>query len=261
LTTCKPFHNLNSVAAGHATAEDSRSDTSSSLSPSDSSERVLAALNSLKAQHAALLKSLKILSLSESYQPSAPSSGLPFTAEEENCQTPVVGFSPTFKLGNRSSVATSFTDTVNEWYDAHDGLDGAEEFVLDSLPSSAEAEHVNHVEVFDSHSSLDLQESSADSDAEEEVSATLLDQESLSEEAGRLVKRRSRLAVGPVADEGSLFAILKKNVGKVNQVCQHGLADIVLTSACIGSFSDFLPCDIQRTSYHAPENGRRVGIL
>jgi hypothetical protein len=218
-------------------------------------------LNSLKAQHAALLKSLKILSLSESYQPSAPSSGLPFTAEEENCPTPVVEFSPTFRLGNRSSVATSFTDTVNEWYDAHDGLDGAEEFVLDSQPSPVEAEHVNNVHLFDSHSTLDLQESSADTDAEDEVSATLLKQESLSEEAGRLVRRRSRLAVGPVADEESLFAILKKNIGKVNQICRHGLTDIVLTSACIGPFSNFLPYYIQRTSYHAAENGRRVGIL
>ena len=121
--------------------------------------------------------------------------------------------------GNWSPVA--FADgqpTCAEEYD------GAEEFVLDE---GADDAHTGKTEIL----SLQTPTSSATSDAgaADESSSESSDEESelyqepeslaastaISEHTVGPVVRRSSLPSPPVGDEGSLFAVLKKNVGKV----------------------------------------------
>lgn len=94
-----------------------------------------------------------------------------------------------------------------EWFDAEDRL--GEEFLLeDPSPEEDKARLVQS-----RNSSLDGYES-ASSDEEDHIPPQTVgnDDSALSL---RQVTRRTHLPSGPIGDEGSLFAMLKKNVGKV----------------------------------------------
>jgi hypothetical protein len=179
-------------------------------------------LNSLKAQHASLLKYIQVLLLPESNQPSAQTAFLPPTAEEEGSLTPVLKISPT-RPSKQASIATSFSDTLSEWFDAQDGMDGAQEFVLDTRPSPVELDQKNEVDTPENHSISEPHESGADTDAEDDEDPSLkytIKAKPRHPVGASQVVRRTRLTAGPAGDEGSLFAILKKNVGKVSSLSQ-----------------------------------------
>jgi len=129
---------------------------------------------------------------------------LPFTAEEEKVPshrqrvaTAVTGISL------RDSITTSSGSFV-EWFDADEG---PQEFVMEpgqemSEPPSRMLSTAN-----------ERDSSSIDTDFEEPDTLS-----SPAQEIGCLspqVARRVQLPCLPPSDEGSLFAILKKNVGKV----------------------------------------------
>jgi hypothetical protein len=173
-------------------------------------------LETLKSQHASLLKSFYTFSYPDGTQPSTHASILPATAEEDDDEPTVRLFSPITRRSIRSFAATS-SDTLGEWFDALDGLgDVAREFVLDPQSSPAEMEFGGKVPD-GSHSSLELPESGADSDVEEdEVAAMIKAQSAKSSTQALQITRRTQLAAPQLGDEGSLFAILKKNIGKVS---------------------------------------------
>jgi len=97
-----------------------------------------------------------------------------------------------------------------------DELDGAEEFFLDAPPLEAGSIE-DRIPVLDGQSNSNVSGESSDTDEDEGVGRLSL---AASERAVRVgaeqVVHRTSLPSGPVADEGSLFALFKKNVGKVH---------------------------------------------
>lgn len=100
---------------------------------------------------------------------------------------------------------------MQEWFDA---LDGAEEFVLDvPIPE----ERTGRMLIDESRSSLNQEDApSIDTDVQEPDRKEHPVPTSVASPSESLqVKHRTQLPSPPIRDEGSLFAILKKNVGKV----------------------------------------------
>ena len=99
-----------------------------------------------------------------------------------------------------------------------DELDGAEEFFLDAPPLEVGAAE-DRILVLDGQSNSNVSGESSDTDEDEGLGRLSL---ATSERAVRVgdeqVVHRASLPSGPVADEGSLFALFKKNVGKVHFV-------------------------------------------
>lgn len=90
-----------------------------------------------------------------------------------------------------------------EWFDAEDDL--GEEFFLDEPTPEEDREPVHHSEISSLHPSESSDEEFPPRPAHD-IDPSL---------NARQVVRRTGLPSGPVGDEGSLFAILKNNVGKV----------------------------------------------
>jgi len=168
----------------------------------------MAALNNLKVQHAGLLKSLPAHPSSDSSR--FMQASLPITAEEEEQPVCSPRLTPISRQSRSASIATSVSDSVHDWFDA---LDGAEEFVMDMQVTLEGSELPSQLSAHDARSAVSQQEdSSVDTDIEENVKARSIPGP-FSETSA--VVRRTRLPAYPAGDEGSLFAILKKNVGKV----------------------------------------------
>ena len=144
--------------------------------------------------------------------PTAHGSPLPPTAEEkEEEPLPNSRFNT---LNRRSKLAKSMSSLGDsaqiEWFDAEDDL--GEEFFLDEpTPEEDKERSVPHSEI----SSLHPSESSDDDEFSPRPAYDI--DPSLN---ARQVVRRTGLPSGPVGDEGSLFAILKNNVGKVTCLAQ-----------------------------------------
>ncbi|KAG2044222.1 Oxysterol-binding protein-domain-containing protein [Suillus americanus] len=168
-------------------------------------QQINIALASLKSQHAALLRSL---AHDVTAPPTARGSPLPPTTEEKEAE-PLSPSRFNTALSRRSNLAismSSLSDSAhNEWFDAEEDL--GEEFFLDVPNLDEERELV----VPQSETSSLNQTTSSD---EEEHSLPLAHDTDPSVNAARQVIRRTRLPSGPIGDEGSLFAILKNNVGK-----------------------------------------------
>jgi hypothetical protein len=182
-------------------------------------------LEALKTQHETLVKSLQALSNADTGPaPSARASPLPSTAEEEeddyqhsrDLQSSGRFGTPHTRKSTRTSIATTFSDgtTSREWFDASDG---GEEFFLEvDEPTPVDEKAEIEAELVEgSRSSL----GSSDVE-EEEVAAQLQDNgkdvvEMDPVQKAQHVTRRTELPSGPTGDEGSLFTVLKKNVGKV----------------------------------------------
>jgi hypothetical protein len=97
-----------------------------------------------------------------------------------------------------------------------DELDGAEEFFLDA-PHLEAGTADDRIPVLDGQSNSHGSGESSDTDEERELARPSLAVSERGVGAGaRQVAHRTSLPSGPVADEGSLFAVFKKNVGKVN---------------------------------------------
>ncbi|KAL0575132.1 Oxysterol-binding protein 3 [Marasmius crinis-equi] len=188
-----------------------------------SEQRVKKALQSLKTQHMSLLKSLHGMSpLDTSTTLSGHPSPLPITAEEEEQHGQKDNESGKFSVpftrnSKRNSIATTMTESIHEWFDASEGHEGAEHFVLDVTSPDA-SEQPNRI-TSDSQSDLGRVDDSAslDTDIEslnEEPQNDSPAKTHMSSQDVATVVRRTALPAPVVGDEGSLFTVLKKNVGK-----------------------------------------------
>ncbi|KAG1826178.1 Oxysterol-binding protein-domain-containing protein [Suillus subaureus] len=196
---------FNMFKKSHQVNEDGTLPKSNPDSPSNIRfQQINTALASLKSQHAALLKSL---AHDVTAPPTARSSPLPPTTEEKE-EEPLSTSRFNTTLSRRSNLAISMSslsdNAHNEWFDAEEDL--GEEFFLDVPNPDEEREPI----VPQSETSSLNQTASSD----EEHSLPLAHDTDPSVNAARQVVRRTRLPSGPIGDEGSLFAILKNNVGK-----------------------------------------------
>ncbi len=167
----------------------------------------------LKAQYETLSGLIPHL---DNNPPSVLGSPLPATVEEQSdgSQTPARFASPIARKTWASTV-TSLSDGGSIWFDAVDEPDGAEEFILDPPQSEAGATE-DRIPVLDVQSNSNASEES-DTDDEEELSRlSLAVSERVVKAGAQQLAHRTSLPSGPVADEGSLFAVFKKNVGKVH---------------------------------------------
>ncbi|KAG1867840.1 Oxysterol-binding protein-domain-containing protein [Suillus subalutaceus] len=197
---------FNMFKKSHQANEDGTLPKSNLDSPSNIRfQQINTALASLKSQHAALLKSL---AHDVTAPPTARGSPLPPTTEEKE-EEPLSTSRFNTALSRRSNLAismSSLSDSAhNEWFDAEENV--GEEFFLDVPNPDEEKELV----VPQSETSSLNQIASSD---EEEHSLPLVPDTDPSVNATRQVVRRTHLPSGPIGDEGSLFAILKNNVGK-----------------------------------------------
>ncbi|OCH96631.1 hypothetical protein OBBRIDRAFT_743469 [Obba rivulosa] len=173
--------------------------------------RIQTALGSLRYQHAALAKLIPVVpSIDISSAPPAQGPPLPTTHEEDRPATPTTGFAASSPF-KRMSIISNTSDGSGVWFDAPDG---AEEFVLDSTPGDEVSEH----KIFDTadHSTVPSDAySTADAESGSESDSGPGSPEAPQPEVGNSqVQRRTQLPSPVVGDEGSLFAVLKKNVGK-----------------------------------------------
>jgi uncharacterized phage infection (PIP) family protein YhgE len=170
-------------------------------------QQIRSVLDTLKSQHSALLKAMQ-LSLSDIVTHS-----LSPTAEEEESaeyQTPQ-SLTPKTRRSLRESITTSFSDSPLEWFDATDVFDGPEEFVLEPVRDVPVS-----IGLLEADSQSNSDNSSIDTTIDDlySLAATALEAVATSS-GGFKVMRRTQLPVPSFSDEGSLFTILKKNVGKV----------------------------------------------
>jgi hypothetical protein len=196
---------FNMFKKSHQVNEDGTLPKSNLDSPSNIRfQQINTTLASLKSQHAALLKSL---AHDVTAPPTARGSPLPPTTEEKEEPLSISRFNTA--LSRRSNLAisvSSLSDSAhNEWFDAEEDL--GEEFFLD-VPNPEEER-----ELIVPQSETSSLNQTASSDEEEHCAPLALDTDP-SVNVARQVVRRTRLPSGPIGDEGSLFAILKNNVGK-----------------------------------------------
>jgi hypothetical protein len=147
------------------------------------------------------------------------------------------------------------SDSVHEWFDA---LDGAEEFVMDVQSTPDGLEQPSRTLTNESRSSLGQQDtSSVDTDA---ATDTPYHEEKQAVSPGEpQVVRRTQLPAPPVADEGSLFTILKNNVGKVCIV--RNFYSKYWFLSVIGSFYYSIPRYFQRTLNPSSASNRGARVL
>jgi len=164
---------------------------------------VLKLLEQLKTQNATFLKSLQTRVTAE--PPSVYHSSLPPTLEE-----PIWDELGQSGPSERHSMATTISDNTHEWHDAADVIsDGLEEFVMDTPEQPGQ---LSRVSTIDSQNSLEQRDRSSDeTDLDEDQPAP---RDSMEHDT-QTTTRRSQLPCRVLGDEGSLFAILKQNVGKV----------------------------------------------
>ncbi|KAH9946839.1 Oxysterol-binding protein-domain-containing protein [Amylocystis lapponica] len=192
----------------HDPARDSRASDASGSS-SSAYHKLQTALTSLRQQHAALVKSL-VVPLTIDMNTTVSRNATLATTAEEGGQTPT----SQSQIHHRMSGISSNSEG-SVWYDAPDGDGGAEEFVLDPSPGeeAQERKSLGRDQQSFAHSDTPTStELDSDSDSESEQAGA---PESAPTSVGEVqVVRRTHLPSGPVGDEGSLFAVLKKNVGK-----------------------------------------------
>ncbi|KAH9944530.1 Oxysterol-binding protein-domain-containing protein [Epithele typhae] len=175
--------------------------------------RISTAVKQLKNQHSALSKSLQTHPALDTTFVSSPTLATTTEEDEEGPHTPSTA---TPAAGRMSFISSHSGDNGSIWFDAPE-YDGPEEFVLDMTTAdegkslhtdSRLTARTDMTDMTDVGSSI-----GADTDSESE-SDSPPPPPPVEPTAAAVVKRRSALPSGPVGDEGSLFAVLKKNVGK-----------------------------------------------
>ena len=169
-------------------------------------------MNALKDQHVLLARAVSSISYNDAPSASLASSlVLPPRVEEgeeePHAASPTPSPTPQFK-SERASVATSTSESF--WFDAPEFGDGPEEFLLESTGADDQGPDSK---IMDSNDRDDS--GSVDTDIEEETPKH--EPTELPSDPSQ-VTRRAQLPSLPPADEGSLFTVLKKNVGKVRLV-------------------------------------------
>lgn len=185
------------------------SDVGTSTNPYD---RLQLAIAALKAQREALSGLMPSL---DNIPPSVLGSPLPATVEEQTdgSQTSARFASPVARKTWASTVTLS--DGGSIWFDAVDEPDGAEEFILDP-PHSEPGAPEDRIPVLDGQSTSNASEESDTDDEAEVARLSLAISDRVVKAGAQQPTHRTSLPSGPVADEGSLFAVFKKNVGKVH---------------------------------------------
>jgi oxysterol-binding protein-related protein 3/6/7 len=209
-------HNSSHTPAEVISSTDDKSSLSDVGTFTNPHDRLQSAIAALKTQHVALSG---LIPFPDNSPANVHGSPLPSTVEEqsEGSHTPSRFANPIARKTWASTV-TSLSDGGSIWFDAMDELDGAEEFFLDPPPLEAGAIE-DRIPVLDGQSNSNVSGESSDTDEDEGMGRLSL---AISERAVRAgaqeVVHRTSLPSGPVADEGSLFALFKKNVGKVHFV-------------------------------------------
>ncbi|TBU64886.1 Oxysterol-binding protein-domain-containing protein [Dichomitus squalens] len=178
--------------------------------------RISTAVGQLKNQHSALTKTFQTYpgTIDTTSFSNLASSPLPITTEEDD-----EVHTPSTATGgkNRQSLFSSHSGDGSVWFDAPE-YDGPEEYILDITPPEESQD-----KVFTTDSRLTERTDMTDmTDVTDAGSSTGAETDSESEaeppkpaaEEHAVVQRRTALPSGPVGDEGSLFTVLKKNVGK-----------------------------------------------
>ena len=207
----------------------------SEVSPDSPQYRLHIALEALKSQHEVLVKHMhKLTHVDTGTAPStARGFPLPTTAEEDEKHrsgSPQSSsrFTTSFsRHPTRTSLASIYTESANshEWFDAPEA---GEEYVLEAEederePSEEKSERARALASEPNGSSVGENSSDADR-GEDENPAEQLHEGAKEEPAidfvehAQQVCRRASLPSGPVGDDGSLFAVLKKNIGKVGSI-------------------------------------------
>lgn len=160
----------------------------------------------LKSQYQALAK----VSQTSTNDSGQPASSLPFTREEEEVHFTASQRlkSPSIRHSIRNSVASGGSGTL-EWFDAED--DGPQEFIMDLGPEQSEPGS----RLLPQEEETGQDSSSIDTDIEEHEKIVSPLPKPEIESPTQTQNRRTQLPCLPPSDEGSLFGILKKNVGKV----------------------------------------------
>lgn len=178
----------------------------------------------MKFQHSALVQSLTTHSHSHShFDPTSLRRGSPLPIAREHDElvaSPKSAFS-TLKSSRRQSSHSEFS----VFYDAEE-FDGAEEFVLDDPPEESQGSQLSDApstiqpsaSTSSGFSSSATSDSDSDSDSDDVLTADAETAPSTTVTSlhERAIVRRTQLPSPVVGDEGSLFAVLKKNVGKVS---------------------------------------------
>ncbi|KAF8807598.1 oxysterol binding protein [Phlegmacium glaucopus] len=193
----------------HSAPNDSNMDTEvDNIRPSvtESIQRIRSVFDTLKSQHSTLLKAM------QTSLPDMLAQTLSPTAEEQedaDYQTPR-SLTPRTRRSLHDSVATSFSDDHFEWFDATDAFDGPEEFVMEPIQDVPEPVGLlaTDVQSNSDNSSIDTNIDDLDTLAAPAPGV-------LTTSSGNFkVVRRTELPAPSCSDEGSLFTILKKNIGK-----------------------------------------------
>jgi hypothetical protein len=208
-------------------------------------------VESLKNDHYTLVEALRNITLVDnstiSRQPPTP------TIPEE-------APSPVFS-SKRDSRRTSMASGYSVFYDAEEG-EGATEFIMDDDPTPS----TTNSRILDGVSETNEPGQDSGDDTDEEVeriqqqstpTALTHDTQSTrsrttaatSAPSTQEVVRRTNLPSGPVGDEGSLFAVLKKNIGKVGH--EYRTNGLCMTDSVAGSFAGCDARQLQRAAYDA----------
>jgi hypothetical protein len=169
-------------------------------------EEIRTKFDRLKAQYVVLMKGMNS-AMQETSFATSPLSTMP---EEDVSvrRAPTAKSVSASRRSVRNSIATTASESFVEWFDAED--EGPQEFIMDLGPQVSEPSS--------QLVSLDDDDSSVNTDIVERVSSPVPE-----ETLNLQVARRTQLPCLAPVDEGSLFAILKKNVGKVSKISLLGL--------------------------------------
>lgn len=171
-------------------------------------EQLAPLISKLREQHGALSELLQSMSPVHAHH----RSHLPQTIDEEGTSTPTTKNAPSWQ-SYRSSMST-VTDNGSVFYDAMDAEEfGAEEYIVPE-------EQMDEEEEFGAKgsTSMDTMSTSITEDEEEDNGHVKTEDDTPDEKPSLPVDRRTHLPARPPGDEGSLFTVLKKNVG---QVCKN----------------------------------------
>lgn len=148
------------------------------------------------------------------------------TSEEDGGQTPTTGTSLAQKFARMSVMSSNSGGSNSVWFDAPEP-EGAEEFILGASPGEEGENSIldegvqpnSPISQSDNMSGSDATtdaDTDVESDTEAEITPETAPTSPAMSQEERQVVRRTELPSGPVGDEGSLFAVLKKNIGKVS---------------------------------------------
>jgi len=192
----------------------------------------------LKAQYVALVK-VTHSSVQETVHATSP---LPITPEEVFVKrAPTTKSVSASRRSARNSIETTASESFVEWFDAED--EGPQEFIMDVGPEVSEP--------FSRLDPMDGDDSSVNTDiAKYECRASPVSEGLLNDKLQ--VVRRTQLPCLSPGDEGSLFAILKKNVGKVSRMFSSEIYQRPIDVS--GSFYNNFSSYVQRTVDNAPKS-------